>query len=69
MSMMNIVLNGEPYSLEEGCCLEQLLQILDLERRRIAVEVNQEIVPRSQYGQYQIQSEDAVEIVAAIGGG
>jgi len=67
--MMKIVLNGEPYSVEEGSCLDKLLRTLQLEQRRIAVEVNQEIVPRSQYGQYQIQSEDAIEIVAAIGGG
>ncbi len=46
-----------------------LLQEMGLSERRVAVEVNREIVPRSQHGDFQLQDNDRVEVVFAIGGG
>ena len=66
---MNITVNGENRSMEAGTSLAQLLQSLGLEDRRIAVEVNRDIVPRSEYGSFQLSDNDAIEIVNAIGGG
>ena len=67
--MSKIFLNGEAFDLAEMGTVQQLLQQLSLEQQRVAVEVNQTIVPRSQYSQHQLSGEDCVEIVAAIGGG
>lgn len=47
----------------------RLLEELELADKRVAVEVNQEIVPRSRYQAYRLRSADRVEIVRAIGGG
>ena len=66
---MNVTVNGEHRSLDAGTSLAQLLQNLDLEGKRIAVEVNRDIVPRSEYGSFLLSDDDAIEIVNAIGGG
>lgn len=66
---MNIQLNGEPREVVEGTTLEQLLAQLEMSRQRIAVEINLDIIPRSQYGGTELKPGDRVEIVRAIGGG
>lgn len=66
---MNITVNGENRSMETGASLDQLLQSLGLADRRIAVEVNRDIVPRSEYGSFKLSENDTIEIVNAIGGG
>ena len=66
---IEIKLNGEPYSLERGASIEKLLQQLSMAEKRLAVEVNREIIPRSQYANTLLHGQDRVEIVIAIGGG
>ena len=66
---MNIVINGEQRTLDNGTNLQQLISILSLENKRLAIEVNQEIVPRSEHASYALKQDDKVEIVQAIGGG
>lgn len=66
---MQIVVNGKEMQLTEPVSIAQLLQQLELENRRLAVEVNQAIVPRSQHASHQLQTGDKIEIVHAIGGG
>ena len=66
---MNIIVNGENRTIEANSSLEQLLEDLDLQGKRIAVEVNRNIVPRSEYASFAISDNDNIEIVNAIGGG
>ena len=66
---MNITINGEQRTLEDGISLQQLISILKLENKRLAIEVNQAIVPRSQHASHTLKQNDKVEIVQAIGGG
>lgn len=71
---MQIQLNGEPYDLEASArgddfTLGQLIASLGLGERRLAVEVNQELVPRSEHAGFRLAPGDRVEIVQAIGGG
>lgn len=67
---MNILLNGEPHALASGNhTLGALIDSLDLQNQRFAVEVNEELVPRSEFNKYELSAEDHVEIVQAIGGG
>ncbi len=66
---MNITVNGEKRSMEPGSRLDQLLQSLGLDGKRIAVEVNRDIVPRSEYSSFELSENDTIEIVNAIGGG
>jgi thiamine biosynthesis protein ThiS len=66
---MNIIVNGESRSLESDANLGQLLAMLGLDGKRIAVEVNRDIVPRSDYDSFKLSENDTIEIVNAIGGG
>ena len=66
---MKILLNGQEKRLEASITISALLQEMELADKRVAVEVNQEIVPRSRHGEHLLKDNDRVEIVRAIGGG
>jgi sulfur carrier protein len=66
---MQIQLNGAAYVLPEGVTIADLLAHLELQGRRVAVERNLDIVPRSQHGSTVLLEGDRVEVVHAIGGG
>lgn len=66
---MDIIVNGEPRQVAAPYTVTDLLRDLELTGRRLAVEVNTCIVPRSLHGEHQLQAGDRVEIVHAIGGG
>ncbi len=66
---MNIILNGEPRQVGEALTLANLIEQLNLAEKRIAVELNREIVPHGQYETHKLKDGDQVEIVHAIGGG
>jgi sulfur carrier protein len=55
--------------LEPGANIERLLGELELADKRVAVEKNGEIVPRSRYGETRLADGDTLEIVVAVGGG
>lgn len=66
---MQIVLNGETREVAPALSVLQLLQLEGLAERRVAVEVNGAIVPRSRHGGQALDEGDRVEIVHALGGG
>lgn len=66
---MDIQLNGETRGIPEQATLATLLDQEGLAQRRVAVEVNGEIVPRGQHATHALQPGDTVEIVHALGGG
>ena len=66
---MQIRVNGELRELNEGSTVAELLQLLGMSERRVAVEVNREIIPRSLHPRHTLQAGDRVELVHAIGGG
>lgn len=66
---MDIQLNGQPRQVDTTSTLATLLRDEGLAERRVAVEVNGEIVPRSQHASRVLQDGDRVEIVHALGGG
>ncbi|WP_339477591.1 MULTISPECIES: sulfur carrier protein ThiS [unclassified Pseudomonas] len=66
---MRIQLNGDPLDLPDGETVAALLNRLELTGRRVAVELNLDIVPRSQHAETTLNDGDSVEVVHAIGGG
>ena len=66
---MDIVINGEPRSVAAGTTLQALLEAEGLAGRRVAVEVNGQIVPRGRHADHALGAGDRVEIVHALGGG
>ncbi len=65
---MNIFLNGEAQNIEFSTLFE-LVQSLQLDGKRFAVEVNEQIVPKSRLMETMIQNNDKIEIIQAVGGG
>ena len=66
---MQIIINGEAREVPTHVSLGTLLERLDLESRRVAVEVNLQLVPRTQHNAYVLQPDDRLEIVTLAGGG
>jgi sulfur carrier protein len=66
---MQIQLNGAAYELADAQTIASLLELLQLGERRVAVELNLDLVPRSLHASTQLQAGDVLEIVHAIGGG
>jgi sulfur carrier protein len=66
---MNVQINGETRKLPEGASLQDVINLLQLQGKRLAVEINAEIVPRSLHASRQLREGDRIEIVHAIGGG
>lgn len=67
--MITIVLNGKDKQINSNKNVEQLLEDLGLNNKRLAVEINQQIIPRSDFNSFTLKDMDKVEIVQAIGGG
>jgi sulfur carrier protein len=67
--VIELLINGEARSFPAPLTLAQLVEVLDLAGKRIAVEKNGEIVPRSQHASTPLASGDRLEIVVAVGGG
>jgi len=67
--MIEVNINGENQRIKVDSSVADLLAQLQILERRLAVEVNQEIVPRSQHARVIVQAGDQIEIVRAIGGG
>jgi sulfur carrier protein len=66
---MKIVLNGSDRDVESGSTLADLVAAAGLAERRVAIELNREIVPRSEYATRVLAIGDRIEVVHAIGGG
>jgi len=66
---VEITLNGEKKILPRGLSIKELVDDLGYDRRRIAVEINQEVVPSALLAEKQVQPGDSVEIVTLVGGG
>jgi len=66
---IRVVLNGAPREFPDPLTVSQLLDELALAGRRLAVERNGEIVPRSRFGEARLADGDRIEVVIAVGGG
>jgi sulfur carrier protein len=64
-----VQVNGETRPVPHGCSLEQLLTLLEVGNRRVAVAVNRNVVARSHYATTKLSDGDRVEILEAVGGG
>lgn len=67
--MIDLVINGEPRTFPAPLTLSQLIDTLDMAGKRIAIEKNGEIVPRSRHAETALAQGDRLEIVVAVGGG
>jgi len=64
-----LIINGQPRSFPSPLNVAGLIERLELQGKRIALERNGEIVPRGQFSVLELRDGDALEIVVAVGGG
>ena len=69
LNKAKIQLNGKLYEINNGTNLNQLLNNLKIQKNKVAIEVNGEIVQRNKYSKLILNKNDKVEIVHFIGGG
>jgi thiazole synthase len=67
--MLTCTINGEARTLPEPLTVAQLLERLGYDRRRVAVEVNNQVVPAARHAEETLASSDRIEIVTLVGGG
>ena len=66
---MDVIINGETQTLAEPVTVAALLETRGLAGKRVAVECNGEIVPKSRHAEMSLAAGDRIEIVVAVGGG
>ena len=69
LNVAKIQLNGDPYEINDGTNLNKLLNKLKIQKNKVAIEVNGEIVEKNKYPNLILNKGDKVEIVQFIGGG
>ena len=69
LNVAKIQLNGDPYEINYGTNLNELLNKLKIEKKKVAIEINGEIVQKEKYQNMVLNKDDKVEIVHFIGGG
>ena len=69
LNVAKIQLNGDPYEINDGTNLNELLNKLKIQKNKVAIEVNGEIVEKNKYPNLILKKDDKVEIVHFIGGG
>jgi len=67
--MIQIILNGKPHNIKEKTNIISLLETLSLSEKKVAIEINEEVVSRDNYTKKILSAKDRVEIVHFIGGG
>ena len=69
LNVAKIQLNGDLYEISDGTNLNELLNNLKIQKNKVAIEVNGEIVEKNKYSNLILKKDDKVEIVHFIGGG
>jgi len=66
---MNIILNGEKISVSLDINLKNLLRLKNIKEKNIVIEVNKEIISKNLWSDKNLEENDEIEIVTAVGGG
>ena len=69
LNVAKIQLNGDPYEINNSTNLDELLNKLKIQKNKVAIEVNGEIIEKNKYDNLVLNKDDKVEIVQFIGGG
>ena len=69
LNVAKIQLNGDPYEINNGTNLNELLNKLKIQKNKVAVELNGQIIEKKKYSNVILNKDDKIEIVHFIGGG
>ena len=67
--MLSVTINGQERQVPENVTVVEVIQLLNLANRAVAVEINQRLVPRKEHPQTRLRAGDMIEIVTLVGGG
>jgi len=67
--MIKVSVNGSINTIDNSCNVATLIKELKLEKSRIAIEINNEILPSNMHSKYILKNGDKIEIIQAVGGG
>ncbi len=67
--MLSIIVNGSPVEIERSMSVEELLQTVEVPKNYLAVEVNEDVVPREYHAEHFVNDGDRIEVVTLVGGG
>ena len=66
---MKIIVNGEKIELPQQSNIQDLVAHLGYQKQRIAIEINESIIPKSNHSTHLLKNQDKVEVINAVGGG
>ncbi len=66
---MIVIVNGQQLEIEKSATAEYLINQLNYQDQRIALEVNEAIIPKSKHSKFELNEGDQIEIIKAVGGG
>ena len=66
---MNVILNGKKIFLEKKLSLNDFLIMHNLNENNIVIEINRNIITKSLWHDYELEDNDKIEIITAVGGG
>ena len=69
MDKIEFILNDKEELIEQNSSLSLLIKRKKIQEKNIAIEVNQKIIPKSEWNDFKIKQNDIIEVVTAIGGG
>jgi thiamine biosynthesis protein ThiS len=69
IDLVLVFVNSKQQPLEENATVAVLLEVLGMTQKRVAVEVNTELVTKNEWAQFKLKEGDRVEIVSFVGGG
>jgi sulfur carrier protein len=69
LKQMKVILNGEPKECPEGITIENLLDLYKIDKNRVAVELNLQIIPKKELSTLVLRDTDLLEVVTFVGGG
>jgi sulfur carrier protein len=68
-SLVELRINGDPRRVPSDSTIAELIDVLGLESRQIAIAVNRDVIPRSAFATHRLAADDRIEILEAVGGG
>jgi len=66
---MIVTVNGQALKIDNSATAKDLISQLNFQDQRIALEVNESIIPKSEHAEFQLNANDQIEIIKAVGGG
>jgi sulfur carrier protein len=66
---MIVIVNGQQLEIEKSATADNLINQLNYQDQRIALEINEAIIPKSKHGKFELNEGDQIEIIKAVGGG